>query len=288
MNSNSSYGSCDGPIQNQSTNNGYTRGDTADKEGDDPRVAVGVTAALLLAGIVLFIAHIHKTPAPVGISQVVNVPLLRNAVISKNEPNDVPDPNAYPRRQFITRNGSNVTLPVLGFPSVALAQYLDPKDQQIANEAVRHAVEDLQISYFDVAPEYGDGAAQERLGPALEPYRSRVFLAAKTMYRDAIGSANDLGNTLKSLKTDHLDLYQFHSISTARDVDQILGQGEYAGQKGALETFQHAKRDGKIKAIGFSAHSEDMAVRMIESGFVDTCMFPINFVGKNSLFQYMF
>ena len=81
-----------------------------------------------------------------------------------------------------------------------------------------------------------------------------------------------------------MDLYQFHSISTERDVNQILGKG------GAMETFQQAKRDGKIHAIGFSAHSESMAIRMIESGLVDTCMFPINFaafyyggVGKNVL-----
>lgn len=95
------------------------------------------------------------------------------------------------------------------------------------------------------------------------------------MYRDAVGAAADLANTLRSLQTDHLDLYQFHSISTERDVDQILGEG------GAMETFQRAKREGKIKAIGFSAHSEPMAVRMIESGLVETCMFPINFVSYN-------
>ena len=123
-----------------------------------------------------------------------------------------------------------------------------------------------------MAPEYGDGVAQERLGPALHPYRSHVFLAAKTMFRDEHGSQSDLDNTLRSLETDHLDLYQFHSISTQEDVDTILGEG------GAMTTFQRAKREGKIKAIGFSAHSEPHAIQMIESGLVDTCMFPINFV----------
>ena len=78
-------------------------------------------------------------------------------------------------------------------------------------------------------------------------------------------------NTLDALATDHLDLYQFHSISTEVDVETILGED------GAIETFQKAKRQGIIRAIGFSAHSEPMAIRMIESGLVDTCMFPINF-----------
>lgn len=181
-------------------------------------------------------------------------------------------PPTYPRRPFGTRNGRNVTLPVLGFPSVALARLSDPSQQNLANKAVRHAVIDLGISYFDVAPEYGDGVAQERLGPALKPYRDGIFLAAKTMYRGAAGSKADLENTLRALKTDHLDLYQFHSISTERDVEEILAEG------GAMETFQKAKKEGKIKAIGFSAHSEPMAVKMIESGLVDTCMFPVNFV----------
>jgi aryl-alcohol dehydrogenase-like predicted oxidoreductase len=161
-------------------------------------------------------------------------------------------------------------LPVLGFPSVALARMTDT-EQAAANEAVRHAVEDLGIRYFDVAPEYGDGVAQERLGPALRPYRSQVFLAAKTMYRDAEGAAADLEATLTALQTDFLDLYQFHSISTEEDVRRIFSAG------GAMETFVAAKEDGRIKAIGFSAHSEPMAIQMIETGLVDTCMFPINF-----------
>jgi aryl-alcohol dehydrogenase-like predicted oxidoreductase len=179
--------------------------------------------------------------------------------------------NAYPRRPFIIRNNFNVTIPVLGFPSASLARLSNKADQSLANEIIRHAVEDLLISYFDVAPEYGDGVAQLRLGPALKPYREHIFLAAKTMYRTANESAVDLANTLNALKTDHLDLYQFHSISTDDDVDTILGAG------GAMETFIQAKRNGIIRAIGFSAHSEPMAIRMIESGLVDTCMFPINF-----------
>lgn len=277
---NNNYGSCD----DKAKGSDFTKGSDfkskpktltiSDIEGESPHiVAVGVGAALLIAAVLLFVLEIHNNPAPLGNAQLVNarhsLSLLSGYTMSTAS--TVPDPNAYPRRPFITRGGRNVTLPVLGFPSVALANFPTEDDQPAANAAVRHAVEELQISYFDVAPEYGDGAAQERLGPALEPYRSNVFLAAKTMYRDADGSAADLDNTLRSLRTDHLDLYQFHSISTETDVEQILGKG------GAMETFQRAKREGRIGAIGFSAHSEPMAVRMIETGLVDTCMFPINF-----------
>lgn len=146
--------------------------------------------------------------------------------------------HSYPRRPFIAR--SNVTIPVIGFPGASLALLSKDTDQPRADNIVRHVVEDLYMSYFDVAPEYGDGIAQSRLGPALKPYRKKVFLAAKTMYRNAVGSAEDLANTLKALETDYLDLYQFHSISTQDDVDAILGDG------GAMETFQRAKQYGII------------------------------------------
>ena len=209
------------------------------------------------------------------ISTVSSSSLANPSIPMMGEPNPADDSafyHAYPRRPFITHNHQNITLPVLGFPSVALSRLSSsPNDQTLANDAVRHAIQDLQISYFDVAPEYGDGIAQERLGPALEPFRHKVFLAAKTMYRTAIASEIDLNNTLDALRTDHLNLYQFHSISTQEDVDAILGEG------GAMETFQKAKLQGRIRAIGFSAHSEPMAIQMIESGLVDTCMFPINF-----------
>lgn len=232
-----------------------------------------IRAIALVVSLFVLVHLIHMNSPPEGVARFADVSLQSrsNEIASGPDRIDVPDPHAYPRRSFITNKGHNISLPVLGFPSVALAQYFRTEDQPLANEAVRHAVEDLQISYFDVAPEYGDGVAQERLGPALEPYRKNIFLAAKTMYRDAMCSAIDLTNTLRALKTDHLDLYQFHSISTESDIEQILGKG------GAMETFVRAKSEGKIKAIGFSAHSEPMAVKMIESGLVDTCMFPINF-----------
>ncbi|EJK71436.1 hypothetical protein THAOC_07125 [Thalassiosira oceanica] len=250
------YGSCENPHNDEADGadgaiSPRERRVPVMEDGDPPKtIAVAAGLLGLVIATFLFHHHIHHQHPMTG---------------------PIPDPNAYPRRSFITRNGRNITIPVLAFPSVALAIYSSDDDQPIANEAVRHAVEDLEISYFDVAPEYGDGVAQLRLGEALKPYRKNVWLAAKTMFRTAEGSAKDLENTLKALQTDHLDLYQFHSISTEADVDTIMGEG------GAMETFQRAKMDGRILAIGFSAHSEPMAIRMIESGLVDTCMFPINF-----------
>ena len=90
-----------------------------------------------------------------------------------------------------------------------------------AARLVSMAVNELGINYFDVAPTYGN--AEERLGPALAPYRQRVFLACKTMERSAEGATAALHQSLQLLHTDHLDLYQFHAVTTMEDVQQIFG-----------------------------------------------------------------
>jgi predicted aldo/keto reductase-like oxidoreductase len=125
------------------------------------------------------------------------------------------------------------------------------------------------INYFDVAPSYGD--AEIKLGPALEPYRKGVFLACKTTKRDRAGSRAELEQSLKHLRTDHFDLYQFHAVTTLRDVDAIHGPG------GALETFREARKEGKIRFIGFSAHSVEAALAMMDRFDFDTILFPINY-----------
>lgn len=142
-------------------------------------------------------------------------------------------------------------------------------DQAVANNTVAQA-HDAGINYVDVAPSYGD--AQQRLGPALKPYRDNFFLACKTGKRDKAGSAAALEESLKLLQTDHLDLYQHHAVTTMEDVDRILGPG------GAQETFVAAQKAGKVRYLGFSAHSEVAALALLDRFDFDTVLFPINFV----------
>jgi aryl-alcohol dehydrogenase-like predicted oxidoreductase len=142
-------------------------------------------------------------------------------------------------------------------------------EQSFANNIVAEAF-DRGINYFDVAPQYGN--AQEKLGPALEPYRKRSFLACKTLMRDKDGAAEQLEDSLRKLRTDHVDLYQFHAVTTKEDVAAIFGP------KGAMETFQAARKAGKVRFIGFSAHSAENALSMLRHYDFDTILFPINFV----------
>ncbi len=142
-------------------------------------------------------------------------------------------------------------------------------EQSHSNDLVAEAY-DRGINYFDVAPSYGN--AQERLGPALEPYRKKVFLACKTLERSKDGAAKELEESLRLLRTDHVDLYQFHAVTTKEDVEKIFAPG------GALETFEAARKAGKIRYIGFSAHSAENAMAMLDHYAFDTVLFPINFV----------
>lgn len=155
-------------------------------------------------------------------------------------------------------------LSILGFGGILVSK-VEPTE---ASMLVRKAV-DRGINYFDVAPTYGN--AQERLGPALAPYRNEVFLACKTTERTASGARSELEESLRLLQTDHVDLYQLHAVNTDEDFDQITGPG------GALELILQAQEQGKVRYLGFSSHSSETALRLMDAVNVfDSILFPVN------------
>ena len=156
-------------------------------------------------------------------------------------------------------------LSIVGLGGIVVSQI----EQSEANDIVAWAVE-RGVNYFDVAPTYGN--AQERLGPALKPYRKDCFLACKTTKRDAAGAQAELEESLRLLQTDHFNLYQFHGVSKDEEADQILAPG------GAMDTFLRAREQGKIRHIGFSAHSVSAALKLLEAFDFDSVLFPFNCV----------
>jgi len=161
------------------------------------------------------------------------------------------------------RTGAELSL--VGLGGIVVADI----PQEEANHIVAEAV-DRGVNYFDVAPTYGN--AQERLGPALEPYRSRVFLACKTAERDAKGSAAELDNSLRLLRTDHVDLYQLHGLTSLEQVEKVFAP------EGAMDTFLEARKAGKARFLGFSAHSVEAAEEALKRFAFDSVLFPFNFV----------
>jgi aryl-alcohol dehydrogenase-like predicted oxidoreductase len=166
-------------------------------------------------------------------------------------------------RRTLGKTGEQLS--IIGFGGIVVTNETTGEASNIVAEAF-----DRGINYFDVAPSYGN--AQERLGPALAPYRKNCFLACKTEGRSKDDSRAQLEESLRLLKTDHVDLYQFHALTKMAELDKVLGPG------GAMETMEAAKKEGKIRYIGFSVHSAETAVAAMERYNFDTILFPVNWV----------
>ncbi len=167
-----------------------------------------------------------------------------------------------PRRK-LGKTGEQLS--IIGFGGIML----NNQEQAFANDLVAKSY-DSGINYYDVAPTYGN--AEEKLGPALEPYRNRCFLACKTTERKSDGAGKELHQSLKNLKTDYFDLYQLHALSSVEDVETAFGPG------GAMELFLKAKQEGKVRFLGFSAHSEEAALLAMSKFDFDTVLYPVNYV----------
>lgn len=168
---------------------------------------------------------------------------------------------SIPRRAL---GSTGVTVSVLGFPGTAVMDV----EQTVANDLVARAFE-RGVDFYDVSPSYGN--AQERLGPALEPFRERCFLASKTDARFAEEATQDLDKSLRVLRTDSFDLFQHHAV-TRTALEEIALPG------GAMEAFLAAKKAGKVRYLGLSTHSLGVALEAMETLPLDTIMFPVSHV----------
>jgi predicted aldo/keto reductase-like oxidoreductase len=187
--------------------------------------------------------------------------VLDPAYLAAKEKLARPPEQAVPRRQYGRHQDE---LSIIGFGGITVSAVTPEEAASFVAEAV-----DRGINYFDVAPTYGN--AQERLGPALKPYRPKCFLACKTTQREAAGSAKELEESLRLLQTDHVDLYQLHGLTTVAEVEKVFGVG------GAMETYEKARKEGKVRYIGFSAHSEEAAHAALDRFDFDSILFPLGF-----------
>ena len=175
--------------------------------------------------------------------------------------------SAAPKTQVPKRPyKAGIELSIIGFGGIVATGM----PQSEADRRVKAAY-DRGVNYYDCAPSYADGEAEIKLGNAMKDIRGKVFLAEKTQKRDAAGAQAELEQTLRRFHTDHVDLYQFHAVSSMKDVDQILAPG------GAAEVFLKAKKEGKTRFLGFSAHDAAAAIRLMDAMELDSILFPVNF-----------
>jgi len=148
------------------------------------------------------------------------------------------------------------------------------KDQNEATEIVSRAL-DAGVNFFDNAWEYHDGESENRLGVALQGKpRDKVVLMTKvcTHGRGKNVAMVMLEDSLRRLKTDHLDVWQIHEVIYYNDPDLIFAPG------GVAEALTQAKEQGKVRFVGFTGHKDPaIHLRMLSHGFpFDTVQMPLN------------
>ncbi|MEE2658225.1 MAG: aldo/keto reductase [Candidatus Latescibacterota bacterium] len=171
-------------------------------------------------------------------------------------------------RRLLGPTGRSVSL--LGLGGAHLAQDRALSDAE-SERLVRQAV-DAGIDFLDNAWSYSGGLSEQRMGKALtNGYRERVFLMTKVLARRPKQARAQLEESLRRLRTDHLDLWQFHHIESRRDVRAVYDEG-------LLDVALEAQKEGKLRYIGFTGHTYPaLHLRMIERGFPwDTVQMPIN------------
>jgi aryl-alcohol dehydrogenase-like predicted oxidoreductase len=166
---------------------------------------------------------------------------------------------AIPRRVF-GQTGVEVS-------AIGLGGY-DLGKNGVEREAIRivHEALDAGIDFLDNAWEYNDGRSEEWMGKALEGRRDKVFLMTKvcTHGRDR--------QSLRRLRTDHLDLWQVHEVVYENEPDQHFMKG------GVIEALEQAKREGKVRFVGFTGHKDpNIHLQMLAHDYpFDACQLPLN------------
>jgi predicted aldo/keto reductase-like oxidoreductase len=152
-----------------------------------------------------------------------------------------------------------------------------PLQRPTEDEAIKviHRALELGVNFIDTAAGYGN--SEERIGRALAALvgrRDQVVIATKSGRPSKEGATTELERSLKRLRTDYIDIWQLHGISSAEMYTQVTGPG------GSLEAAQEALQAGKIRHVGISSHNLDVAMEAVRSGLFETIQFPFNYVTR--------
>jgi aryl-alcohol dehydrogenase-like predicted oxidoreductase len=175
---------------------------------------------------------------------------------------------AVPLRPF--GRHANVSVSALGLGGYHLGGVTSVR------ESIRivHAAIDAGVTFMDNAWEYHEHESEIRMGRAIQDRRERVFLMTKvcTHGRDAHVAMRQLEESLRRLKTDYLDLWQVHECAYDNDPDRHFARG------GVIEALDRAKKDGKVRFVGFTGHKDpEIHLRMLSFGYpFDACQMPLN------------
>lgn len=178
-----------------------------------------------------------------------------------------PRTGAVPRRRL---GKTDIEVSIIGLGGFHLGA---AEDLDAATEIVQQAL-DSGINFFDNAWEYHEGQSEEWLGKALGNRRNEAVLMTKvcTHGRNKTVALQMLEESLRRLRTNHLDVWQIHEVVYENDPDLIFAPN------GAAEALLQAKQQGKVRLIGFTGHKDpSIHLRMLSHGFpFDTVQMPLN------------
>ena len=164
----------------------------------------------------------------------------------------------------ITLGKTGITVPQNAFGALPIQRV----SKEMAVKLLRRAYEG-GMRFFDTARAYSD--SEEKVGAAFDGMREKVFIATKTGAKTPEEFWNHLETSLRNLRTDYVDLYQFHCA------DQCYRPGDGTGM---YECMLEAKRQGKIRHIGITAHKLYIAEEIVESGLYETLQYPFSYLSS--------
>ena len=174
-------------------------------------------------------------------------------------------PPPMPERP-LGKTGHNVRLFSLGGQATIERPDTDAESEAIINRAI-----DLGVNYIDTAAAYGRGISQIYIGRVMATRRNEVFLATKTHRRSYDESMQLLEQSLESLQTDHLDLWQLHNLTTMEQLDQVFADD------GAIHALEKARSDGTVRFLGLTGHANpDVLMEFMRRFDFDTILMALN------------
>ena len=165
-------------------------------------------------------------------------------------------------KRLLGKTGLEVT--IVGYGAIKLPGITEAEADECLNLAL-----DLGINFIDTARNYRD--SEEKIGKAISHRRDEFYIATKTSQRDARGVEEQLGISLKNLRTDYIDIYQLHTVSDGERWEAVRAPG------GAYEAALQAQEAGKVRHIGITIHRDLQVMReAIASGMFETIMVCYN------------
>ena len=175
---------------------------------------------------------------------------------------------SLPKREF-GKTGEQVS--ILGLGGFHLLEVSDGESTGLINRYL-----DEGGNYIETAAEYGAGESERKIGLVMAERREECFLVTKCHIRDRKAAGKTIEESLRRLRTDHVDLLLLHHVLREEELEQIYSRG------GAMEAFLAAKKSGKVRYLGITGHGQpDVLIKALEEKpHIDALMTGFNFYDR--------